>query len=550
MKRKQIPPEAIISLRQRLENLPPRASERRKLIEETAITYGVSQDTVYRSLRERAKPKSINRNDRGKSRKISAVEMERYCEIIAAMKIRSLNKKGRHLSTIRAISILETEGMETPYGYLKLTPGLLNKSSVNHYLKTWDYDLDSLTQPTPAVRFQANHSNECWQFDLSPSDLKYLKNPSWVQPGRGNPQLMLYSVVDDRSGVCYQEYHCVYGEDVEAALRFLFNAMTEKSMEGFTFSGIPAMIYMDNGPIAKSRIFQTVMEYLGVKVVTHLPNSKDKRRNTARAKGKVERAFRTVKEAHETLYHFHEPETETEANTWLHQYLIHYNNQRHRHEEHTRLEDWLLNAAPEGIRQMCSWERFCTFAREPERRKVGIDARVTIEGVAYEVNPDLAGETVTLLWGLFDNELYIDNEGQKYGPYFPVGGPIPLHRYRTTKKTKKDKKAERIEKLAQELGLPISSLPNSKELQFLTSHIQKLPTLIPFNDPDPFQEFTYPSPLDAKRAIANYLNKPLAKLNQEQMTFVNELLTRTLNKKKIIDSVKEYFHSQEKNHAD
>jgi hypothetical protein len=36
---------------------------------------------------------------------------------------------------------------------------------------------------------------------------------------------MLYSIVDDRSGVCYQEYHCVYGEDVEAALRFLFNAL-------------------------------------------------------------------------------------------------------------------------------------------------------------------------------------------------------------------------------------------------------------------------------------------------------------------------------------
>ena len=32
---------------------------------------------------------------------------------------------------------------------------------------------------------------------------------------------MLYSVVDDRSGVAYQEYHGVYGEDVEAALRLL-----------------------------------------------------------------------------------------------------------------------------------------------------------------------------------------------------------------------------------------------------------------------------------------------------------------------------------------
>jgi hypothetical protein len=33
---------------------------------------------------------------------------------------------------------------------------------------------------------------------------------------------------------------------------------------------------------------------------------------TARAKGKVERPCRTVKEAHETLYHFHTPQDEAE----------------------------------------------------------------------------------------------------------------------------------------------------------------------------------------------------------------------------------------------
>jgi hypothetical protein len=41
------------------------------------------------------------------------------------------------------------------------------------------------------------------------------------------------------------------------------------------------------------------------------------RRVTARSKGKVERPFRTVKEAHETLYHFHTPQNEAEANLWL-----------------------------------------------------------------------------------------------------------------------------------------------------------------------------------------------------------------------------------------
>jgi hypothetical protein len=40
------------------------------------------------------------------------------------------------------------------------------------------------------------------------------------------------------------------------------------------------------------------------------------------SKGKVERPFRTVKEIHETLYHFHEPKDEEEANAWLINFLV------------------------------------------------------------------------------------------------------------------------------------------------------------------------------------------------------------------------------------
>jgi hypothetical protein len=70
------------------------------------------------------------------------------------------------------------------------------------------------------------------------------------------------------------------------------------------------LLYLDNGPVAKSRVFQRVMEQLGIPWQTHRPASATKRHATARAKGKVERPFRTVKEAHETLYHFHRPDNE------------------------------------------------------------------------------------------------------------------------------------------------------------------------------------------------------------------------------------------------
>src|SRR5215467_15496821 len=151
--------------------------------------------------------------------------------------------------------------------------------------------------------------------------------------------------------------------------------MVPKADPTFPFQGRPALLYLDNGPVAKSHVFQTVMQALSIAWHTHVPAGKDGTRVTARAKGKVERPFRTVKEAHETLSHFHKPDTEEQANAWLCRYLLRYNEQQHRSQPHARLADWLANLPAEGLREMCTWEQFCRFAREPERRKVGIDAR-------------------------------------------------------------------------------------------------------------------------------------------------------------------------------
>jgi ABC-type transport system involved in cytochrome c biogenesis ATPase subunit len=39
----------------------------------------------------------------------------------------------------------------------------------------------------------------------------------------------------------------------------------------------------------------------------------------------------------------------------------------YRAEQHSRTDDWLGHLPAKGVRQMCAWERFCMFAREPER---------------------------------------------------------------------------------------------------------------------------------------------------------------------------------------
>jgi hypothetical protein len=543
MSEKRLLPETLVNLRRRLSGLPARSRERRAIMQETADLYGISESTLYRALKRNNRPKPLRRSDRGKPRVLPPDLMESYCEIIAALKIRASNKKNRHLSTVQCIRLLEEFGVTTPEGHIKTVPGQLKKTTVNHYLKLWGYDRNYLVRQPPAVRFQAEHSNECWHFDLSPSDLKHVKEPIWLDKARGSPLLMLYSVVDDRSGVAYQEYHCVYGEDVEAALRFLFAAMSPKPDPYYPFQGIPSKIYCDNGPIARSRVFQQVMEYLGIEVIIHMPKDKDGTRVTARSKGKVERPFRTVKETQETLYHFHEPKDEAEANRWLLNYLLRYNNKDHRSEPHSRIEDWQLNLPTDGLREICTWERFCAFAREPERRKVGLDARVTADGVSYEVDPDLAEETVILWWGLFDSELYVEFRDKRYGPYLPVGGPIPLGRYRTFKKTKQQQRHEEIEKLAKQIQLPLAALENHPEMGSLVALEQhsELPK-VAFVDPDPFTELTFPDRISAKLAIAAELGKPLAKLTKEQQDFINQTVADTLNKRLILDQVKAFFN--------
>src|SRR3954451_20882297 len=138
--------------------------------------------------------------------------MERFCELVAAIKLRTTNLKNRHLSTGRAIELLVEHRIETPEGLVRAPPGLLTRTTVNRYLRHWGLDDERRGWPPPARRFQAKHANDCWQFDLSPSDLKHVPAPLWVEAGRGPPTLMLFSAVDDRSGVAYQEYRCVYGE--------------------------------------------------------------------------------------------------------------------------------------------------------------------------------------------------------------------------------------------------------------------------------------------------------------------------------------------------
>jgi len=538
---KGIPLEALMVLRNHLDTLPARSIKRRFLIEETAELYNISVATLRRALRQQMQLHSVRRTDYNSPRITSQLEMQHYCELIAALKVRTTNKKGRHLSTQACIRLLEEHGVETKQGLIKSPQNLLKCSTVSRYLTRLGLNYHRLQVEPTVVHFQATYSNECWQFDFSHSDLKKLKTSN---NNSDSSRLILASVVDDRSGVCYQEYHYIHGEDTMTALRFLFNAMAPKKQKNCLFQGIPKIIYLDNGPVAKSNLFKRVMAYLGIEIRTHLPAGTDGRRTTSRAKGKVERQFRTIKDSLETLYHFHEPNSLEEANEWLRHYLQRYNMMPHRSESHSRIEDWVKNLPPEGFKEMCGWDRFRTFAREPELRKVCSDACVVINGIRYQVVNDLAGQEVTLLWGLFDNELYVEYNDQNYGPFYPAEGPVPLDTYKRFKKSSVEKRADKIGELAHEIALPRTALTGGEQTEthrLISESMMETQPSIPFADPDPFQEITFKNIVEAKLAIAAYLGYPLSRLHSAQMNYVNKILAETLDKKIIMAQVRSYF---------
>jgi hypothetical protein len=66
-------------------------------------------------------------------------------------------------------------------------------------------------------------------------------------------------------------------------------------------------------------------------------------------------------------------------------------------------------------------------------------------------------------------------------------------------------------------------------------------TTTAFVDPDPFQEIHYPNALAAKRAIADYLNVPLAKLPADGLEALDRALAASLRKTDVIEYARHHL---------
>ena len=142
---------------------------------------------------------------------------------------------------------------------------------------------------------------------------------------------------------------------------------------------------------------------------------------------------------------------------------------------------------------------------------------------------------------MFDQELFVEQGEERWGPYHPVHGPIPLHRYRKHRKSRREHRADKVGELAAKLDIPRSAVSGETDIIVMASGVDARAPARPFVDPDPFHELTFANPLAARRAIADEIRLPLATLSAEDRAFIDRLLAETLSRPLIIAAVRERF---------
>lgn len=443
------------------------------------------------------------------------------------MKIRTMNNKGHMLSTARCIKFLEEEGIKIRERLLRAPAGILKVPTINRYLSHyWMSPDDILVEPT-VNHFESIYSNQCWQLDITPSELHRLPSQHPDDPRR----LFSWSVIDDKSGLSCSRYYLAEGEDTLTTLDFLYQAFSRVTESETELYGIPDFIYTDNASFVKSRLFMRVMEKLGIQVLTHLPRGHGGRKTTSRAKGKSERHHRSIKTMVEPCYRFRLPRDLDEANSCLMAGMEELARMKHRTLPLSRHQVWTMHLPESARLDICSYEQYALLLREPADRTAKSDATIQINGVHYQLSSQFAGEEVTVLLSMDNSCIDIEYRGQEYGPFRPVEPPAPFGEYNHHKKSERESIADNVVELAKHItvDLPLHGQTGYQEVFNINSALL------------PGRVRKYGSQVEAKLALARHIGKPLSLLTEQQKKFIDALTGQTLEHDVLLAQLNDYM---------
>jgi putative transposase len=247
-------------------------------------------------------------------------------------------------------------------------------------------------EPARALgRFEAERPNELWTGDA-------LHGP--LVDGR---KTFLFCFLDDRSRL-FCGYRWAAREDVLNASRALRAGMAAR--------GLPGAVYVDNGSPFVSFQLLRACAVLGVRLIHSRPGRPEGR-------GKIERAFRTVREQYLVELERRPPADLDELNrsfqAWVESV---YHHRTHSETGQPPLDRFLDPGAPRVPSQAQLREAFLWS----ERRTVSKTATFGMHRNEYEVDPALAGQRVELIFDPMDlSEVEVRRSDGR-----PAGRAVPL----------------------------------------------------------------------------------------------------------------------------
>ena len=239
-------------------------------------------------------------------------------------------------------------------------------------------------------RFEAEFRNELWTGDALHG------------PAIDDRRAILFCFLDDHSRALVG-YRWAAREDVLNASRAL--------RAGIAARGVPKAVYVDNGSPFVSGQLLRACAVLGIRLIHSRPGRPEGR-------GKIERAFRTIREQVLGELEDRPPASFEELNSLFQSWVESvYHRREHSETGQAPLERFLAVGAPVLPTERSLREAF----RWSERRTVSRTGTVSMHGNSYEVDPLLAGRRVDLIFDPLElTEVEVRLDGHHAGLAIPL----------------------------------------------------------------------------------------------------------------------------------
>lgn len=293
--------------------------------------------------------------------------------------------KGAILPVTEALDIAVDNGV--------IAAGRISADRLCTLLRERDMNGEALTAETPSIRMASLHPNHVHVFDASICIQYYLKRGKGLgfmderdfrekKPAnfaKIKDRIFRLVLADHFSHYLFVKYYLAAGENARMTFDFLSSAWRGGLHEKAPFRGVPKYLLMDAGSANVAKGIRQLLKQLEISLPENMPHN-------PRRQGSAECAQNIVETHFEARLRLEPATTIEEINTWVTDWLVHWNGTRiHRRHGMTRTDCWLTILADQ-IRNLPSDEIMRDLYAEPEAtRTVTQDNTISFRGPTYRL---------------------------------------------------------------------------------------------------------------------------------------------------------------------